>query len=161
VRDETIYGQIEVSIDPYLTPGDPSSGLLYGISSEPFGKPGMGDDHLMAFSFRLPLTDNQENHLPIYKPEGYDASHYELYRRHALAGGRLYTPIVRIPGKKTDIVGCEAPLHLDLIGMNDGWADGTAEKRMEILERAALFTKGLLYFYTSDESLPVSFILHL
>lgn len=157
VRHETIYSQIEASIDPYRTPGDPLSGLLHGISDEPFGTPGQGDDHLMAFSFRLPLTDNKDNQLPIYKPEGYDPSHYELYRRHAQAGGRLYKPIVRIPGSKTDIVGCESPLHLDLVGMSDGWANGSVEKRREILDRATLFSKGLLYFYITDESLPVSF----
>ena len=110
----------------------------------------------MAFSFRLPLTDDKYNQIPIYKPEGYDPTLYELYRRHAQAGGRLYTPIVRIPGRKTDIVGCESPVHLDLVGMNDSWVDGSVEKRRELLARATLFTKGLLYFYTTDESLPVS-----
>lgn len=159
MRDETIYSQIQVSVDPYRTAGDPSSGLLYGISDEPFGTPGQGDNHLMAFSFRLPLTDNKDNQLPIYKPEGYDISHYELYRRYAQAGGTFYKPIVRIPGSNTDIVGCESPLHLDLVGMNDGWADGSYQKRQEILKRATLFTKGLLYFYTTDKSLSVSFLL--
>ena len=113
----------------------------------------------MAFSFRIPLTDNKDNQLQIYRPEGYDPSHYELYRRHAQAGGKLYKPIMRIPGRKTDIIGCESPLHLDLVGMNDGWADGSMAKRREILERATLFSKSLLYFYTTDESLPVSFLL--
>ncbi|KIX09303.1 uncharacterized protein Z518_00382 [Rhinocladiella mackenziei CBS 650.93] len=121
VRHETIYSQIQVPVDPYRTPGDPSSGLLYGISDEPFGTPRQGDNHLMAFSFQLPLTDNKDNQLPIYKPEGYDPSHYELYRRHAQAGGRLSTPIVRIPGRKADVDGCESPLHLDLLSFHEEW----------------------------------------
>lgn len=159
MRESTVYTQLTVKIDPYNIPGDPLSGLIYGISPEPFGKPGDGDNHLAAFSYRLPLTDDKENQLPIYKPEGYDPAHYELHRRYHKAGGRFYTPKKRLPGRKTDLIGSEAPLATDLLGFNDGWVLGSRVARQKILNKTASFTKGLLYFFTSDECLPVRIIL--
>lgn len=159
VRENTTYTQITTSMDPYNVTGDASSGLLYGISDEPFGNPGDGDEHLAAFSFRLPLTDDEDNRLPIYKPEGYDPAHYELHRRYVKSGGNLFTPKIRLPGRKTDLIGSEAPLATDLVGMNDAWATGSQEDRQRILDETTRFTKGLLYFFTSDESLPVSVVI--
>lgn len=156
VRENTTYTQLNVPIDPYKVPGDSSSGLIYGISTEPFGKAGTGDKHLAAFSYRLPLTDRKENQLPIYKPEGYDPAYYELHRRYIKSGGTLYTPKKKLPGDKTDLIGSEAPLATDLLGMNDEWATGTPADRQRILDETALFTKGLVYFFANDECLPVS-----
>ncbi|RDL36236.1 Uncharacterized protein BP5553_06848 [Venustampulla echinocandica] len=157
VRDNTPYTQLTVPIDPYKVHGDPSSGLIHGISPEAFGNPGDGDKHLAAFSYRLPLTDEPANRVPIYKPDGYDPAHYELHRRYAKSGGKFYTPTKRIPNGKTDLIGSEAPLATDLLGMNDNWATGSQAERQKILDETALFTKGLLYFFTSDECLPVEF----
>lgn len=156
VRETTTYTQINVPIDPYNSPGDSASGLIYGISPEPFGKAGDGDTHLAAFSYRVPLTDRPANRLPLYKPEGYDPTHYELHRRYVKAGGTLYTPRKRLPGAKTDLIGSEAPLATDLLGMNDTWATGAHDERQKILDDTALFTKGLLYFFANDDCLPVS-----
>lgn len=156
VREHTTYTQLTTSIDPYNIPGDPLSGLLYGISDEPFGKAGDGDKHLAAYSYRLPLTDEKGNKVPIYKPEGYDPANYELHRRYIKSGGTLYTPVKRLPGGKTDLIGSEAPLSTDLLGMNDEWVTGSQAVRQRILDETARFTKGFLYFLTSDECLPVS-----
>ncbi|KAJ5368818.1 uncharacterized protein N7496_008578 [Penicillium cataractarum] len=156
VRDDTRYTQFEVPIDPYREAGNVSSGLLYGISSEPFGKPGDGDQHLAAYSYRLPLTDVEGNKLPIYKPEGYDPSHYDLHRRYLQAGGKLYLPRLKgIPNRKTDLIGSEAVLSTDLLGMNDDWPSANDQGRQKILDETATFTKGLLWFFANDESVPL------
>ncbi|OBU01575.1 hypothetical protein VE01_00532 [Pseudogymnoascus verrucosus] len=157
VRENTPYTQLTVDIDPFKIPKDHSSGLIYGISTEPFGKAGDGDKHLAAFSYRLPLTDAVENRLPFYKPDGYNPAHFELHRRFVNSGGKLYTPKVRLPGQKTDLIGSEAPLATDLLGMNDGWVTGSEEERKQILEDTARFTKGLMYFFANDDSLPLEF----
>jgi len=155
VRASTTYRQFEVDVDPYQIPKDPSSGLLYGVSEERFGQPGDGDRHLQSFSYRVPLTDRADNRVPFSKPEGYDPSHYELHRRYHKAGGNLFTPTKRLPNDKTDLIGSEAALATDLLGMNDGWAAGTESERQRILEDTTRFTKGLFYFFATDESLPV------
>ncbi|KAJ5106873.1 hypothetical protein N7456_003548 [Penicillium angulare] len=155
VRDDTRYTQFEVPIDPYRVPADPQSGLLYGISPEPFGKPGDGDKHLAAYSYRLPMTDIESNKLPIYKPEGYNSSHYDLHRRYLKAGGKMYTPRLKgIPTRKTDLIGSEAVMCTDLIGMNDDWPTADSAGRQKILEETATFTKGLIWFFANDESVP-------
>lgn len=160
VRDDTMYKQLEAPVDPYNVPGDPTSGLIFGVSPEPFGRPGDGDKHLAAFAFRLPLTNNQENRLPFYKPQGYDPKEYELHRRYVKAGGRFYLPNVRIPGGKTDLIGSESPLATDLVGMNDSWLTASLTERQELLEKSARFTQGFLYFLSHDESLPAEFRAH-
>lgn len=157
VRDDTKYTQLAVPVDPYNIPGNPASGVIYGVSDEAFGNPGDGDKHLAAFSFRLPLTNSPDNRLPLYKPEGYDPKHFELHRRYVRAGGKFFHPNVRIPGSKTDLIGSESPLATDLLGLNDDWITASPAGRQELLERSALFTQGFLYFLSHDESLPIEF----
>ncbi|MCQ2142925.1 MAG: FAD-dependent oxidoreductase, partial [Bacteroidales bacterium] len=65
-------------VDPYVVPGDPSSGLLFGISDGQPGPDGSGDDKIQAYNFRLCLTKVDENRLPFYAPDDYDPSRYEL-----------------------------------------------------------------------------------
>jgi hypothetical protein len=156
VRDDTRYTQFDVPVDPYRVPGDSSSGLLYGISPEPFGEPGSGDQHLQAYSYRLPLTDVESNKLTLQKPERYDKTHYELHRRYIQAGGKLYSPRFRgIPNRKTDLIGSEGVLATDLLGMNDDWPTASRARRQEILEETTRFTQGLIWFFANDEAVPV------
>ncbi|KAG6358546.1 hypothetical protein INS49_012063 [Diaporthe citri] len=154
VRAETTYRQIDVHVDPYITPKDPSSGLLYGISSEPFGTPGDGDLHLQAYSYRVLLTDDPENLVPFTKPDGYDPAHFELHRRFSTAGGEFYNPSKRLPGGKTDLIGSEGALSTDLLGMNDQWSVADYQGRQKILEDTKNFTKGFLWFLATDEAVP-------
>ncbi|OBR05801.1 Xanthan lyase [Colletotrichum higginsianum IMI 349063] len=154
VRAETVFCQIDVDMDPYTRSGDPSSGLLYGISDEPFGTPGDGDLHLQSYSYRMPLTDNPANRVPFTKPEGYDPAHYELHRRFIQAGGEMYAPKKRLPGEKTDLIGSEGALSTDLVGMNDEWPVASHEQRARILEDTARFTKGFFWFLVTDEAVP-------
>ncbi|PCH08108.1 Hypothetical protein PENO1_002460 [Penicillium occitanis (nom. inval.)] len=155
IRADTKYTQFDVPVDPYIITGDPSSGLIFGISPEPFGEPGSGDEHLAGYSYRLPLTDVESNKLPLYKPLGYDPAHYELHRRYLRAGGKLYTPRLKgIPKNKTDLIGSEAVLATDLLGMNDDWPKASSQERQRILEETATFTKGLIWFFANDESVP-------
>lgn len=156
VRAETLYRQINVDVDPYVIPKDPSSGLLYGISPEPFGNPGDGDLHLQSYSYRLPLTDDPENLVPLTEPEGYDPACFELHRRFARAGGEFYSPRKRLPGGKTDLIGSEGALSTDLLGMNDKWTVVGHEGRKKILEDTQGFTQGFLWFLATDEAVPVS-----
>lgn len=157
VRGETPYCQINVDVNPYVRPDDPSSGLLYGISDEPFGEPGDGDLHLQSYSFRLSLTDDPANRVPFTEPEGYDPAHYELHRRFFRAGGKFYLPNKRLPGGKTDLIGSEGALSTDLVNMNDEWPVASYEGRRRIYEATSRFTKGLLWFITTDPAVPVSF----
>lgn len=65
--------------------------------------------------------------------------------------------MICIVDMKTDLIGSEGVLSTDLIGMNDEWPTADAEGRQKILDETATFTKGLLWFFANDESVPVSF----
>lgn len=141
-------------IDPYKIPGDPSSGMLPRISAEKPGPNGTGDNKIQAYCYRLCLTKNPENRVPITKPEGYDSTQYELLVR--LADKRWdeffgkYDPI---PNLKTD-VNNHGPFSYDNIGMNWDYPDASYERRKEIIKEHILYQKGLLYFTATDRRLP-------
>lgn len=100
---QTIKNQLPDGIDPYIKPGDPSSGLLPGVNPDAGGTDGDGDHRLQAYCFRMVLTDVPENRVPIAKPEGYDETLYELLFRAIEAGQNGgFTKFDLAPNRKTD-----------------------------------------------------------
>ncbi len=55
-------------IDPYRVKGKPESGLLWGISPEALLPNGTGDKKVQAYNYRICLTDNPSNMIPIVQP---------------------------------------------------------------------------------------------
>ncbi len=68
VRALTPHHQFTVPVDPYVKPGDASSGLLPFIQSGDGGKPGDGDKATQAYNYRLCFTTDPKNRLPAQKP---------------------------------------------------------------------------------------------
>ena len=68
VRASTPHHQFTVPVDPYVKPGDASSGLLPFIQSGDGGKPGDGDKATQAYNYRLCFTTDPKNRLPAQKP---------------------------------------------------------------------------------------------
>ena len=60
------------NIDPYVVPGDKSSGLLPEISPDPPGEKGSAIIEFKRIAFRMCLTNVAENRIPFAKPDGYD-----------------------------------------------------------------------------------------
>ena len=75
-------------IDPYIIPGDPSSGLLPRISPDPPGVKGEGDHRLQAYCYRMCLSNHPDNRVPFPRPTGYDSTQYELLVRVFESGWR-------------------------------------------------------------------------
>lgn len=149
IRADTDHNQFAVKVDPYNVPGDPSSGVIYGVSGEPLGEPGSGDHRLQAYCFRVCLTNKPENRIPFPKPANYDRKKYELFERYLKAGGRLYRPGANIPNQKTDFNGGRDVSH-NLNGMNYAYPGGTYQKRKEIIDSHRHHTLGLFYFLATD-----------
>lgn len=59
-------------VDPYITEGDPGSGLLPYINPYDPGEDGEGDRKIQAYCYRLCLTDHPQNRIEITRPDGYD-----------------------------------------------------------------------------------------
>jgi hypothetical protein len=144
----------KTDISPYVVPGDPSSGVLPGISTEAPGEFGSADHRIQAYCFRMCLTDVPGNQVEISRPEGYDSARYELLVRILESGWRgTFNKFDPIPNGKTD-VNNHGPFSSDNIGMNYDYPEGDYEKRKEIIAEHTLYQKGLLWFLKTDPQVP-------
>ncbi|MBN7817436.1 FAD-dependent oxidoreductase [Algoriphagus pacificus] len=142
------------SISAYKVPGDPSSGLLPEISSNPPGENGTGDDRLQAYNYRMCLSRHPDNRVPFEKPVGYDSSRYELLARVYAAGwDETFEKYDPIPNLKTD-TNNHGPFSTDYIGKNYDYPEASYEERKAILEEHILYQKGLMYFLANDPRVP-------
>lgn len=149
--------QMLEGIDPYKTPGDASSGLVWGINPGVLEKDGTGDKKVQAYNFRICLTKNKDNQIPITKPENYQPEKYELLIRQmekrpwkSLQDGFIWSGM---PNEKTDINNRNG-FSTDMIGMNWEYPDADYQKRAEIWKAHVDYTKGLLYFVGNDPRVP-------
>ena len=165
VYNETISGvqlmnghQLPDGIDPYKTPGNPASGLVWGVSPAKLEPNGTGDKKVQAYNYRICLSSDPANQVPITRPAGYDSTHYELLARLIAAQPQKrtlndYFIWSGMPNKKTDINNRNG-FSTDMIGMNYDYPDGSYEKRAQIIRNHELYTKGLLYFFGHDSRVP-------
>ncbi|MCQ2155823.1 MAG: FAD-dependent oxidoreductase [Bacteroidales bacterium] len=150
--------QFPDGVDPFVEPGKPESGLLWGISRGVLAPDGTGDSLVQAYNYRICLTDSLENSIPIERPEDYDPSRYELLVRlfDAQKDKRdindyfIWTPM---PGRKTDINN-RGGFSTDMIGMNHSYPEASWEERERIIRDHRNYTLGLLYFYATDPRVP-------
>jgi hypothetical protein len=151
--------QFSVEVDPYVVPGDPSSGLIWGISPGTLAPNGTGDNKVQAYNFRVCLTNNPENKIAITQPDNYDRSKYELLIRmkakKAWTGPSDVFIWSSMPNQKTDINN-NGGFSSDMIGMNWEYPDATYERRAEIWKAHEDYTKGLFYFIGHDSSVPTA-----
>lgn len=141
-------------IDPYVIPGDPSSGLLPKISPDKPGPNCSGDNKIQAYCFRLCMSNLPENRVPFPKPENYDPKNYELLGRVFDAGWReWFNKFDMIPNRKTD-TNNHGPFSSDNIGMNYDYPEASYERRREIIKEHEDYQKGLLYYVANDPRVP-------
>lgn len=150
--------QFPDGVDPYVEEGNPESGLLWGISSETLQPRGTSDEKVQAYNFRVTLTNDPENRIPITRPADYDSTRYELLVRLFEAqpeyrGINDYFIWTKMPNNKTDINNRGA-FSTDMIGMNYNYAEADYEERQEIIKAHEAYTKGLFYFYKTDPRVP-------
>lgn len=146
--------QFTVSPDPFLTPGDPKSGLLPGIQPGSPGTDGKGDRRVQAYNFRMCTTDVPENRVPWTKPANYDPLRYELLLRNCEAGD-LRSPWnpVWMPNRKTDTNNNFA-VSTDNIGMNYDYPDGDYATRQRIINEHRDYQMGLMWTLANHPRVP-------
>ncbi len=136
------------------------------------GSTGLGDNAIQAYNFRLCLTREKENRVPIPKPKNYDRKEYlsliadiqegrttgKHVRELAWEGiGRL-TNMVMLPNGKTDANNQHlAFLSTDLPEENWPWPTSGWAWRDNYAQRLRDYTLGLLWFAQHDEALPEEF----
>ena len=119
---------------------------------------GTGDASVQAYNFRLCLTDDAANRIPITRPADYDSTRYELLLRQLA----VYTPdslnwqlmhIARMPNHKTDINNCGG-FSSDMIGASHSYATADWPTRQQIVAEHRAYTRGWLYFIGHDKRVP-------
>jgi glycine/D-amino acid oxidase-like deaminating enzyme len=156
-------------VDPYVVPGDPSSGLLPGVTPGGPGAEGAGDRRVQAYCFRLCMTEVPENRVEFPRPEGYDPARYELLLRHLTADGLFpdnpkplpvehpalgRDPYIKImPNRKTDS-NTKGALSSNLVGAGYDYPDGDYATRERIIKDHETYQKGLLWFLAHDPRVP-------
>mgnify|MGYP001025855889 CR=1 FL=1 len=151
IQVENTYRQFEIQVDPYMVPGDSSSSLIPTIQAGELGEYGDPSKYIQGFCFRLVLTQEEDNRIPITKPVNYDPFTYEIYRRYLRQGGRLFHPRVRRPNGKTDL-GSWHDLSANLYGENWQYPDGDYATQDSIVQYHKDFTQGLIWFLQNDSA---------
>jgi hypothetical protein len=151
------YHQFADGIDPYKIPGDKSSGLLWGISTASLAPIGSGDKLVQAYNYRICLTNQPDNLIPVTKPDDYRPERYELLLRHLQkTPAASLRPILKMdlmPNNKTDINN-NGPFSTDMIGENYEYPEADYLTRKAIEIKHTNYIKGLLYFIGNDERMP-------
>ena len=155
---------VQYPCDPYVIAGNSSSGLLPLIQSGTPAATGSGDNKMQCYNFRLCLTQNVTNQIPITAPTNYSEATYELLHRYitsyVAANGSI--PLNRIidvqqliPNGKTDI-NAYADVSTDFIGYNYTYPTNTYAGRQVIWQAHKDYISGLLYYLANSTNVPVN-----
>ena len=141
-------------IDPYVKPGDPSSGLLWGVHGDSAGEKGAADKRVQAYCFRMCMSNVPANRTPFPKPEGYDESQYELLLRNFEAGDlRIPMNPLMMPNGKTDTNNNHA-FSTDNIGMNYDYPEASYDERAKIVADHVRYQQGLMWTLANHPRVP-------
>ena len=148
------FGVLQTGIDPYITPGDPKSGLVARVTPVKPAAFGEADQRLQAYCFRMCLTNVPENRVPFTAPEGYDPKQYEILARAYAAGWKeTFDKFDLIPNGKTD-TNNHGGFSFDNIVYNYDYPEASYARRKEIIQEHETYQKGLLYFICTDPRVP-------
>ena len=160
-REDLLPGVHQFSTDV------PAAGLLMNLPGEkvaPHITPqdriaptGSGDGLFQSYCYRITVTDDPANRLPIPAPPGYSPAQYELLKRYLASnptiGIKGVLGINRIPNGKGD-TNSNGPVSLDYLGGNLAYPDASPAQRREIAKAHLYWAQGLFYFLQNDPSVP-------
>lgn len=147
-------------LDPYRVKGDPKSGLLPLLQEGAPGTPGDPAPGIQAYCYRLCLTTNPANRIPITPPADYDPKRYELVARFieaCLAIGddmdlRWFSKHDPLPNDKWDFN--TATFGGNLPGASHAWPEASYAQRENIAKEHEDYHRGLLHFLATDPRVP-------
>ena len=147
-------------LDPYVVKGDPASGVLPLVTKGEPGRQGDPAPGVMAYCFRLCLTTEKTNSIPIEPPPDYDRNRYALVIRFidaCLANGddmdlRWFSKHDPLPHSKWDFN--TATFGGNLPGASWEWPEASHERRADIAKETENYHRGLLHFLSTDSRVP-------
>ncbi|HEY0944714.1 MAG TPA: FAD-dependent oxidoreductase [Opitutaceae bacterium] len=149
--------QFATPIDPFVRPGDPSSGLLPGIDPDERFVPGSADRRVQAYNFRVCLTQRPDIRVPFPPPADYRRETYELLARVLAAGwSEVFQKFDRVPNGKTD-TNNHGPVSTDFIGGSWEWPEADYATRERIFQAHVRYQQGYHWFMANDPAVPARF----
>ena len=152
------YLDDKIAISPY----DDEGKLLPGVMP---GKPpeaGSASEVPICYNIRLNLTTDEDNQVPIEKPENYDPMQQELLARAIEAGTVKYLRSIiglypmgesskkELNNRQFSIVSMSLP------GAQTPWSEASFDERAAIHQQFRDYTHGMLWFLKLDPRVPES-----
>jgi len=164
------------AVDPYVRPGQPATGTIFGVPMQGEGEEGSADHCVQAYCYRLCLTDVPENRVPFPRPAEYEPARYELLLRyltsttmlpewpdageieHPVLGNNLLgrPPTVIMPNRKSDS-NTKGAVSFNYIGGNYAYPDGDYATRERIIRDHINWQQGLIWFIANDPRVPAQY----
>ncbi|MBR1920688.1 MAG: FAD-dependent oxidoreductase, partial [Kiritimatiellae bacterium] len=165
-RARAVHHQFNKGVSAYVTPGDPTSGLLPFVERDDDAPDGSGDRRVQAYCFRMCLTDDPANRIPFAKPANYRALDSELLLRNLEAIDPetfvrekekpwLYMPWInsRMPNRKTD-TNNRTGFSTDFVGQNWAWPEASYAERRAIFQAHLDYQRGLMWTLATNPRVP-------
>ena len=135
---------------------DDEGKLLPQLTSNDAGSDEAGDKNVMTYSFRLCLTEDPDNRVPMPLPANYNPAVFEIVRRALKAGEKgVGFDLYPLPGDKLDgnnSIGGQ--FSLGLVGGGNAWHSADEEGRKKIWEAHKQYTLEFFHFLTTDPAVP-------
>lgn len=158
-----LVGNKKILVDPYVIPGNSKSELLPGVINVGQKPLGSADTSMMAFNYRLCVTENPDNRLPFSKPANYDPLQYETTARFLAALQKAGEGIdeAYFVGRTLTVrnkldVNSTRYFSTNVWHIGYDYAAGTEAARDQIRAKVRNYIEGLMWFGQTDERVPVN-----
>jgi hypothetical protein len=144
-----------VEVNPFNAAGKP----LAFLTGNSLGKDN-GDGKIMTYSFRIVISTDPANQIPMPKPAAYDPARFELARRYIKATPKAAGRMVSVdgyplPGRKIDLNnGIGRQISSGLVGASWAWPEASYADRKKIWEAHKQYTLELIWFLRTDPVVP-------
>ena len=152
--------------------------LLPFVNDVGLATPGSADKKIMSYNFRVCLTNNASNMVPLPKPPNYSPENFELLTRyleldpslHALyiakcpgghrqpGCGMFIWGKLHLPGTDTGKLDLNTlgPISTNNIGASWEWPLANESERARIYQEHKDYDQGLLYFLSTSPTVPLA-----
>jgi len=145
-------------VDPYITPDDPDSGLLPLVYRIDNLVNDQGDRKIQAYNYRVCLTTDPKQRIPIEKPAGYREIDHELLLRNFEAGDHRVPALIEPlagTGTKVDWNSMHA-IGSDYAGVNWEYPEAGYQRRREIEAAHETYIHGHLWTLSNNPRVPAN-----
>jgi hypothetical protein len=161
---EALAGRVELLPNPHqftrtFSALDDRGVLLPGVRPYDALVPtGAGDGLVQSYCYRLCLTDEPRNRIPIRRPDSFDPQRFVLLERYLTTLGEAATTrdvlgIGRTQNGKTDI-NSGGPVSTNLLGASQSYPTASREERERIAEEHRSWAHGLLWVLANEPWVP-------